>query len=65
MTNKEYTLKLERHDERIKLYSYKDEDRTFKSSAPTTNQDREIIRTLAELMDRLNLDKLKIKLEIE
>ncbi len=65
MTEKEYHFRLERDDGRIRTYDYLYKDNNCKCTMPTNNQDKQIIETLETLMDELDLDELKINLNIK
>ena len=60
-----YEFKIEKYDNEIRITDYHDEDRNFKSTTPTSEEDRIIVKHLKGLLKKLDLNELNVKIEIK
>ena len=64
MTGKIYEFGLEKIGEEYRLTNYHDKDKHFKCTTPTTKEDKLIVQEAKGLAEKLNLDKIKVKIEL-
>ncbi len=62
-----YNFKLQKYlaDEDVKLLNYQDDNGHFKSTTPTSIQDKIVVEHLTGLMEKLCLNELNIDLKIK
>lgn len=59
-----YEFTVENYEGKPRLFNYHDDYGNFKSTTPTNEKDELVVKNAKDLLEKLNINKINVKLEI-